>query len=144
MYTINQYCVGCHYCADECPVSAINFVGTKYEIDPGRCTSCGSCVSLCPISAISDPEHPVPPAPQHPPIERYCDVVVLGGGCGLIAAVRAAEAGKKVILLEKAKKVGGNTDLAHMFFPLYPQVFAEQGLPDVREDAIEILHDRSK
>ena len=44
-----------------------------------------------------------------------CDVVVIGaGGTGMIAAVRAAElTGKKVIVLEKAKKVGGATIFAH-------------------------------
>jgi succinate dehydrogenase/fumarate reductase flavoprotein subunit len=44
-----------------------------------------------------------------------CDVVVIGaGGTGMIAAVRAAElTGKKVIVLEKAKKPGGATIFAH-------------------------------
>ncbi len=44
-----------------------------------------------------------------------CDVVVIGaGGTGMIAAVRAAElTGKKVIVLEKAKKIGGATVFAH-------------------------------
>jgi hypothetical protein len=40
-----------------------------------------------------------------------CDLVVLGaGGSGLVAAVKAAEdSGKKVIVLEKAKKPGGSS-----------------------------------
>ena len=44
-----------------------------------------------------------------------CDLVVLGaGGCGLVAAVKAADvSGKKVIVLEKAKKPGGATTFAH-------------------------------
>jgi succinate dehydrogenase/fumarate reductase flavoprotein subunit len=42
-------------------------------------------------------------------IEMECDLVVLGGGgAGLVAAVKASEdSGKKVIVLEKAKKLGG-------------------------------------
>ena len=37
-----------------------------------------------------------------------CDVLIIGGrGSGLVAAVRAAELGKKVILLEKTKVLGG-------------------------------------
>jgi len=44
-----------------------------------------------------------------------CDIVVLGAaGSGLVAAVKAADvSGKKVIVLEKAKKPGGATIFAH-------------------------------
>jgi len=44
-----------------------------------------------------------------------CDLVVLGAGnAGLIAAVKAADmSGKKVIVLEKAKKPGGASIFAH-------------------------------
>ena len=44
-----------------------------------------------------------------------CDLVVLGaGGAGLVAAVKAADvSGKKVIVLEKAKKPGGASIFAH-------------------------------
>jgi fumarate reductase flavoprotein subunit len=43
-----------------------------------------------------------------------CDLVVLGaGGAGLVAAVKASDvSGKKVIVLEKAKKPGGATNFA--------------------------------
>ena len=34
-----------------------------------------------------------------------------------MTAIKAAQLGKKVILLEKAGRVGGNTDIAHGFFP---------------------------
>ncbi|MDR1643681.1 MAG: FAD-binding protein, partial [Clostridiales bacterium] len=62
-----------------------------------------------------------------------------GGGSGLIAAVRAAQNGKgktKVILLEKMPRLGGNTDYAHMFFPVYSRLHAEAGLADLREEAV--------
>ena len=44
-----------------------------------------------------------------------CDLVVLGaGGSGLVAAVKAYDmTGKKVIVLEKAKKLGGAANFAH-------------------------------
>ena len=43
-------------------------------------------------------------------------VVVGGGGSGLTAAIKAAEAGKSVILLEKMPMLGGNTAMATTAF----------------------------
>jgi len=46
------------------------------------------------------------------------DVAVVGGGaCGFIAALAAAEKGLEVVLLEKEKKVGGNTSLSQGMIP---------------------------
>lgn len=73
------------------------------------------------------------------PIVKACDLVVCGGGAGLITAVKAAQMGKKVILLEKARIVGGDMNLAHAFFPVYSKVHAEAWLADVREDAVRNL-----
>jgi fumarate reductase flavoprotein subunit len=45
--------------------------------------------------------------------EQQCDVVIIGaGGSGCCAAVRAAENGAKVIVVEKAANPGGNTWMA--------------------------------
>ena len=46
------------------------------------------------------------------------DVAVVGGGaCGLIASLAAEEKGVEVMLLEKEKKVGGNTSLSQGMIP---------------------------
>lgn len=46
------------------------------------------------------------------------DVAVVGGGaCGMIAALAAEENGAEVLLLEKEKKVGGNTSLSQGMIP---------------------------
>ncbi|MCR4842987.1 MAG: FAD-dependent oxidoreductase [Eubacterium sp.] len=64
-------------------------------------------------------------------MEKSCDVLVLGGGgSGLIAAVKAAEAGKKVTVLEKAKFLGGG-----MLFASTQRIFGsrwqkERNIPD--------------
>lgn len=46
-------------------------------------------------------------------MERDVDVIVVGaGGCGLTAAIAAAESGVSVALLEKEERAGGNTKLS--------------------------------
>lgn len=47
--------------------------------------------------------------------DLVADVLVIGGGAGLAAAIASAEKGMKVILLEKLKKTGGNAALAAGF-----------------------------
>ncbi len=66
-----------------------------------------------------------------------CDLVVLGaGGAGLVAAVKAAEiSGKKVVVLEKAKKAGGSTYYAHGFGVQNSKWQQEAGYPDTRDDS---------
>ena len=104
-YKIKPFCLGCHNCALECPVHAIDYKWTKYEIDPEKCIECGRCVEVCNVSAIDTgvPEK----INLHEPIEKEADVVILGAGCGgTIAAVKLAElTGKKIIVLEKAKRL---------------------------------------
>ncbi len=137
-YKINKYCVCCHYCRMECPAEAINYVSAKYEIDPEKCTECGLCEGLCPISAISNSSLPPTKPQEHGLIELKSDLVVLGaGGSGLIAAVKYAQlTGKKVTVLEKAKKPGGNTNLAHGFMVFNSKWNLAAGEPDNRDDFV--------
>jgi fumarate reductase flavoprotein subunit len=107
-YQIKSFCLGCHYCALECPTHAIDYKGTQYQIDPEKCIQCGKCVEVCNVSAIDTGEEPAVQA--HDPIERTADVVIIGAGAGgSVAAVKLAElTGKKIIVLEKAKRYGGS------------------------------------
>ena len=50
-YFINEECVSCGACADECPVSAISQGDDRYVIDPGTCIDCGACAETCPVDA---------------------------------------------------------------------------------------------
>jgi ferredoxin len=50
-YTINDDCISCGVCEDECPVEAISEGEDKYVIDPELCTDCGSCADICPVDA---------------------------------------------------------------------------------------------
>lgn len=142
MYQIKASCSGCHTCELACPMHAIYYDGPRYQIDPELCVECGLCETLCPTCSIYDADDHTKPTP-HEKIVRECDLVVCGGGTGLVAAIKAAQMGKKVILLEKAARCGGNTDIAHGFFPIYSKLHAEQGIEDVREEAVKVMVERA-
>lgn len=50
-YFINDDCVMCGSCKDECPNSAISEGDPKYIIDPNKCDDCGTCAEVCPVGA---------------------------------------------------------------------------------------------
>ena len=93
MFVIDRrICACCHNCACECPVQAIDFVGTKYQIDQEKCVQCGLCAKVCHTGAChEEPGHAVD-VPRHDPVTLDADVVVVGSGSGLVTAVRAAQA----------------------------------------------------
>lgn len=53
-YIINDDCIACGACVDECPVSAITEGETKYVIDADACISCGACAGVCPVNAPNE------------------------------------------------------------------------------------------
>ena len=74
--------------------------------------------------------------------EKNCDVLVIGGGgSGMVAAVRAAEAGKKVIVLEKAKFIGGGMLFASTMRTFRSQWQAQRNIPDQTVDFIRQMMD---
>ncbi|MCF0121081.1 MAG: 4Fe-4S binding protein [Oscillospiraceae bacterium] len=50
-YKINDACVGCGLCAENCPVEAIAPSDGIYVIDESKCVGCGLCAENCPVSA---------------------------------------------------------------------------------------------
>lgn len=111
-----------------------------HRLDPELCIDCGVCEGVCPSGIISNPDKPNV-AEKCGPITKKADLVVLGaGGSGLVGAVRFARlTGKKVIVVEKAKKPGGNTTLGHGFMLCYSKWHEEAGVEDTREDYIKNL-----
>ena len=134
-YVIDQaHCSCCHRCRVECPAQAIRFKGAKYWIDPEKCVECGHCVEVCHNGVISNPDIPAPAAPKHDRIIKECDGVVVGAGAaGTAAAARAADSGRKVILVEKNHEVGGSAWYAHMFRSQWSVWHEAEGIPDPRE-----------
>ncbi|MCF7849112.1 MAG: NAD(P)H-dependent oxidoreductase subunit E [Kiritimatiellales bacterium] len=52
-YSINDDCIGCSKCAQECPVDAISGDPySVYEIDPEQCIRCDGCRQICPVDAV--------------------------------------------------------------------------------------------
>lgn len=140
MLIINkEICACCHNCACDCPMQAIDFVGTKYEIDQSKCVGCGLCSKVCHTGACHEEPKNAVLVQQHDPITMDCDVVVVGTGAGLVSACLAAQAGKKVIVLDKNFKIGGNTDFAHGFMVPYSKWHASIGLSDKRESSVAMF-----
>lgn len=138
-YQIEQaFCSCCHRCKVVCPVGAVRFKNTKYWIDPAKCIECGLCAQNCHNNIITKiGAEPVQPKP-HAPIKKEADLAIVGaGGSGLVCAVKFAQlTGKKVIVLEKAREVGGNTWFASGFWVHYSALQRSAGEPDNRESKL--------
>jgi ferredoxin len=53
-YTIEDNCIGCTKCAQNCPVNAIPFTPyKKHEINQDSCIQCDGCRQICPEDAVS-------------------------------------------------------------------------------------------
>jgi Formate hydrogenlyase subunit 6/NADH:ubiquinone oxidoreductase 23 kD subunit (chain I) len=50
-YIINDDCIACGACADECPTSCISEKDGKYIINKDECIDCGTCADTCPVGA---------------------------------------------------------------------------------------------
>ncbi|MDR1765214.1 MAG: FAD-dependent oxidoreductase [Lachnospiraceae bacterium] len=133
-------CSGCHQCKSFCPVGAIRFKNRKYWIDPDKCIDCGTCVAHCHNGIISDPAAPPQSAPAHARQVISCDLLVIGaGGSGLTAAVRAQTQSKgklRIVVIDKAKEIGGSTWYAHGYRTLYSRFHKESGVPDTRYEEV--------
>src|SRR5690242_12845055 len=69
------------------------------------------------------------------------DLIVVGaGGAGLCAALTAADGGARVVILEKADKVGGTTAVAGgaAWIPMNDHM-ADVGVHDTRSDALAYM-----
>ncbi len=135
-YSISGLCAKCHSCELECPVQAIQFRGINYFIDQSICIECGHCAGICPVCAVFDDREKKPK--RHGLLRQQCEAVIVGGGgSGMVAAVKYAQTtGKKVIVLEKAKKIGGCANLAHGFGAIYSKMQQDAGDYDAREDVV--------
>lgn len=97
-------CGACGGCVGICPFEALNLAESRLLLDEVACTDCGVCLPACPAGALSlGASQKAPVAP----LDRDYDVVVVGAGPGgSMAALAAARAGARVLLLEKRQEIG--------------------------------------
>jgi ferredoxin len=50
-YTINDSCINCGACIEECPTEAISAGADAHVIDAEKCIDCGACAGACPVDA---------------------------------------------------------------------------------------------
>ena len=55
-YIINENCINCGACAEECPVECISEGDERYVINADECIDCGSCAGVCPVDAPQQDE----------------------------------------------------------------------------------------
>ena len=98
-------CAYCGCCVAVCPENALTLDETRLTVDEAHCVACGMCLTACPTGALAlDGAFPSLPVPE--PLPTF-DVVVLGAGPGgSVAARTAAQAGRRVLLLEKRQEIG--------------------------------------
>lgn len=132
-YVIDQAnCSCCHVCRIHCPVNAIHFKNAKYWIDKETCISCGMCAKVCHNGCISLPgQEKKIEVPEQ--LEYDCDVCVIGGGAaGMVAAAKAVDLGRRVVVLEKNHEIGGSAWYACGFNCHYSKIHEQAGVPDRR------------
>ncbi len=70
--------------------------------------------------------------------ERKADVLVVGGGtAGVVAAIQAARAGAKTVLLEKGSQLGGTTTTGGVSFPGLFHAWGKQVIAGIGWELVE-------
>jgi len=55
--SIEEKCIGCGVCAENCNAKAISLINGKAHIDNNKCEGCAMCIAVCKSYAVSIPWH---------------------------------------------------------------------------------------
>ena len=97
------------------------------------------------LSMYEHQDRPELDYPGGPKTRMVCDVAVIGGGgSGLVAAVRAAQRGASVIVVEKMDQPGGNSWFAGGLLTTYSKFQKELGMPDMTNEYYKTAYRQNK
>ncbi|HDN80686.1 MAG TPA: geranylgeranyl reductase family protein [Chloroflexi bacterium] len=119
VYVRPSLCSYCGACVSVCPQNALTLAETRLVVSEA-CTDCGLCVRACPVGALEargegqEARGKGQPATRnsqfatrHLPLATRYDIIVIGAGpAGSMAALKAAQHGASVLLLEKRQEIG--------------------------------------
>lgn len=97
------------------------------------------------VNYYGDYDKPVPEHIGGESKDLACDLAVVGGGgAGLSAAVRAAEQGASVVVIEKMSELGGNTRMAGGLLCTNSEILKAEGYPDTTDEHIDLYRREQK
>jgi len=83
-----------------------------------QCSAAGMALAASASAALSGAAHTQPVSQPEESVENEVDVLVVGGGtAGTIAAIQAARAGARTLVVERGTQLGGTTTTGGVAFP---------------------------
>jgi flavocytochrome c len=111
---------------------------SRREFVKGAAVGAGAVTGLSALAGCSSSAGSAPASGAPEKWDREVDVVFVGAGTALLGAVKAADLGAKVILLERAPVVGGSTAMSGgVIYAAETSIQAQAGVSDSKDVMFE-------